>query len=221
MNINPSQSSVCLKRRRAVTDDRHGLMSAWLRGSLRKSKKGTDIFLLQEKPSQRSENLTLCTASAVITAFAPTPSPSPKTFPTRLIWLLLCRLRQELGSLEVSMERNFSISEPSVTTYDHSSILKTRVGKASGINKTKWEENPTNLRTFVLGWRRKARCTSGNEKGRKRGGWESVRGKPYWSGGLINHQMPLTQPLIFCDLWQSGTALGEMVGMGQEWIKEN
>ena len=26
--------------------------------------------------------------------------------------------------------------------------------------------------------------------------------------------MPLTQPLIFCDLWQSGTALGEMVGDG-------
>lgn len=44
-----------------------------------------------------------------------------------------------------------------------------------------------------------------------------LRGKSYWSGGLMNHQMPLTQPLIFCDHWQSGTTLG--MERTQEWVK--
>lgn len=65
-----------------------------------------------------------------------------------------------------------------------------------------------------MGWRKKTRSKSENKKGRKRETEvERVfRGKPYLSGGLINHQMPLTQPLVFCDQWQSGTALGDGIG---------
>lgn len=35
----------------------------------------------------------------------------------------------------------------------------------------------------------------------------------------MNHQMPLTHPLIFCDHWQSGTTLGKREE--REWVEGN
>lgn len=33
----------------------------------------------------------------------------------------------------------------------------------------------------------------------------------------MNHQTPLTHPLIFCDRWQSGTTLGKR--KEREWVE--
>lgn len=164
--------------------------------------------------TSRVTDLRLRRASAVITyCFSTHSTPTPKTFPLGSFDSHSVEWDECWAPLKFRWQETFPSARPQLPLMITAAFWKACIGKASGINKPNWEENPTNLRTFDLGWRRKTRWKGEKEKERERDrGRQSVRGKPYWSGGLINHQMPLTQPLIFCDQWQSGTALGEMVG---------
>lgn len=120
-------------------------------------------------------------------------------------------MRQETAAFEASAVRNFSIGASA--GYDHCGILKSAFWEVAGLNTPSGEENPTKFPT----WERKTRWQKENERMGKKETGRVLGGKPYWSGGLMNQQMPLTHPLIFCDHWQSGTTLGK--GAAREWVK--
>lgn len=195
-------------------------MRARVRDSLETGKKGTDIFffffLPRDKPSQRSETPGLRRASAVISCcFSTHSTPTPKTFPLGSFDSHSAGWDECWVPLKFQWQETFPSVRPQLPLMITVAFWNACIGEASWINKPNWEENPPIFRTLLFGVEERDTMrdwTWDGERERRQRGRESVRGKPYWSGGLINHQMPLTEPLIFCDQWQSGTAQGEMVG---------
>lgn len=141
-------------------------MRARLRDSLKTEKKRSWHFLAVRKAESKIWDS--AELSVVITyCFSTHSAPTSKTFPLGSFDSHSAGWDVRWAPLKFQWQETFPSARPQLPLMITAAFWKACVGKASGINNPNWEENPTNLRRFDLGWERKTWWKSRKREGQK------------------------------------------------------